>query len=173
MSKINVRKLVEHKLLKEEWYQNKRLDELFDQLVPVQGIAGTNAGEIVRAVSRIIYRWYNDGDKFFEGYGIETCGPSVLWLREQASGKIRDVAKESTEGMSDTEYESWLADLGDAAVETIDNAPEGEKEWLQKVPEEDSRIYKENDLPWEEEEDEEDSWYYNNDSNYNNESGEW
>ena len=123
----------------------------------------SNAGEIVRAVNRIIYRYYNDGDKFYEGYGIETCGPSVLWLREIAGGKIQNVAKEATEGMSDEEYESWLADLGDAAVESVDN-PESpvDKEWLAMKPGYDSRNYEENNLPWEEEENEENNWYYNN-----------
>lgn len=56
------------------------LDMLFNKLVPPQGEAETVAGELVRAIVRILYRDNNDGDKFFEGYGIETCGSSAEYL---------------------------------------------------------------------------------------------
>lgn len=52
----------------------------FDELVPSSGPAETVAGEIVRATMRLLYRDYNDGDKFYEGYGKETCGSSAQYL---------------------------------------------------------------------------------------------
>ena len=52
-------------------------DDWFDYLVPREGTAPTVAGEIYRAIARIIYRDFNDGDKFYEGYGRETCGSSA------------------------------------------------------------------------------------------------
>ena len=41
----------------------KDYDELWERLVPARGNAATKAGEVLRAVSRIYYRWYNDGDR--------------------------------------------------------------------------------------------------------------
>ena len=41
----------------------KDYDELWERLVPSRGNAATKAGEVLRAVSRIYYRWYNDGDR--------------------------------------------------------------------------------------------------------------
>jgi hypothetical protein len=35
---------------------------------------------MVRAIQRIIYRYFNDGDVFFRGYGKETVLPSVQYL---------------------------------------------------------------------------------------------
>lgn len=58
----------------------KQLEVLFEELVPSKGKAATVAGELVRAMMRILYRDYNDGDMFYEGYGIETCGGSVAYL---------------------------------------------------------------------------------------------
>lgn len=58
----------------------KQLEVLFEELVPSSGKADTVAGELVRAMMRILYRDYNDGDLFYEGYGIETCGGSVAYL---------------------------------------------------------------------------------------------
>lgn len=39
-----------------------RINELFEELVPPQGKADTVAGEIIRAVCRLHYRNWNDGD---------------------------------------------------------------------------------------------------------------
>ena len=40
-----------------------RVNAKFEELVPLEGKADTLAGEIVRAISRIGYRIYNDGDQ--------------------------------------------------------------------------------------------------------------
>ena len=45
------------------------LDALFEELVPGEGKAETVAGEIVRAVEHIAYRYDNDGDRIGIGYG--------------------------------------------------------------------------------------------------------
>ena len=41
----------------------KEYEALWERLVPVEGKAVTKAGEPLRAVSRLYYRWYNDGDR--------------------------------------------------------------------------------------------------------------
>ena len=41
----------------------KEYEELWARLVPPKGNAATKAGEVLRAVSRIYYRCYNDGDR--------------------------------------------------------------------------------------------------------------
>lgn len=57
-----------------------RINEKFERLVPATGKADTVAGEIVRAMCRIGYRWYNDGDMIGQGYGKETCNPAARFL---------------------------------------------------------------------------------------------
>ena len=61
---------------------SQRNQEMFDRLVPARGKCETIGGEILRAVNRICYRWYNDGDKAGEGYGRETVNPAVRFLTE-------------------------------------------------------------------------------------------
>ncbi len=58
----------------------KRNEALYDVLVPGSGKTGTVEGEMLRAINKIVYRWWNDGDKFYEGYGAETAGPSHSYL---------------------------------------------------------------------------------------------
>ena len=58
----------------------KRWDELWDKLVPSSGPCETLEGETMRAMMKIAYRYYNDGDYFYEGYGCETAGPAHAFL---------------------------------------------------------------------------------------------
>ena len=58
----------------------KRNEALFDKLVPGSGNSDTIEGEMLRAINRIVYRYYNDGDFFYKGYGAETAGPAHSFL---------------------------------------------------------------------------------------------
>lgn len=59
-----------------------QLNDLCKAHVPLIGQAKTVGGEVCRATVRLLYRWFNDGDYFWEGYGIETCAPAVLYLKD-------------------------------------------------------------------------------------------
>ena len=69
----------------------ERINALFEELVPRMGPAETVAGEIIRATSRIGYRWYNDGDQLGIGYGKETCNPAGRYLAETCNTEIRRI----------------------------------------------------------------------------------
>ncbi len=51
---------------KEEKLIKDRNEALFAKLVPEEGTAGTVEGEMLRAVNRIMYRFSNDGDFFWD-----------------------------------------------------------------------------------------------------------
>lgn len=59
-----------------------RNKKLFDALVPSEGPAATLEGEFLRAVNKIVYRYFNDGDYWYCGYGCETCGPAAAFLMD-------------------------------------------------------------------------------------------
>lgn len=65
-----------------------KINKLFEELVPTSGKADTVAGEIIRAVSRVGYRWYNDGDMIGRGYGKETCNPAARYLAAKAGSRV-------------------------------------------------------------------------------------
>ena len=44
-------------------------DTFFEKYVPAIGKADTLGGEILRAISRLVYRFYNDGDTIVRDYG--------------------------------------------------------------------------------------------------------
>ena len=66
----------------------ERINKLFKELVPETGKADSLAGELVRAMSRIGYRFYNDGDQLGIGYGKETCNPAGRFLGVKGNDKI-------------------------------------------------------------------------------------
>ena len=50
------------------------------KLVPSEGKANTIAGEIIRATSRLQYRFFNDGDMVFWDEGNDTCNAAYRYL---------------------------------------------------------------------------------------------
>lgn len=108
----------------------EKLNALFEELVPGVGKAETAAGEIVRAVSRVAYRYFNDGDKVGLEYGNETCNAPVRFLMEQ-DDKLCDIVSRVWDGedtfnysVGDDEYVTFLDALIKRAVELIAEKPE-------------------------------------------------
>ena len=109
----------------------ERINKLFKELVPETGKADSLAGELVRAMSRIGYRFYNDGDQLGIGYGKETCNPA---------GRFLGVYSEEA-------YEKVLDILCGAVADYVEQNPD-----LRNQPTEDMWDFKD------EEEDQDDSW---------------
>ena len=98
----------------------KKINELFEELVPASGKADTVAGEIIRAVSRIGYRNYNDGDHIGVGYGKETCNPAARYLREACDKEVAGCIDRMWGVYSDEDYGYFLNDLELAVLEFLE-----------------------------------------------------
>lgn len=124
---------------------SEQLQSLFDLMVPRSGKSETAAGELVRAMMRLQYRWYNDGDMFNQGYGLETCAPSAAYLYDnvEPTNAIFDELVEYMEG-ADQQYEDGLNDIQSIVISYIVDNPElcGMK------PNADSRDYHSNTVDW-------------------------
>ena len=90
-----------------------KFDEIYKKIVPASGMADTVIGEIFRAVGRLGYRNWNDGDYFYEGYGCETCGSSATFLK--GFPEYRETIYEM-ENSKRSEYENGLDKLYAQAV---------------------------------------------------------
>ena len=96
------------------------ISKLHEELVPFAGAAATVEGELVRAVMRVAYRRYNDGDVFWYGYGCETAGPSASYLLEmpQVPGLVQAI--EEATGRDGVAYEAALQKAIDAVVAYVE-----------------------------------------------------
>lgn len=131
-----------------------RISELFKELVPGSGKADSLAGEIIRAMSRIGYRRYNDGDKIGVDYGNETCNAPARFLQEKTTATISAIIDKMWGNWNDKEYDELLEDLNGAVADHIEKNPE-----LRKEPTEDMWNWVDNDEDYHyNDEDDEEDW---------------
>jgi len=97
------------------------LVKLFEELVPSEGASDTVEGELVRAINKIIYRYYNDGDYLYDGYGIETAGGAYEYLKSKSDSlDLPELRKAlAVNGMEDKSYEDALYKAGAVIVEYV------------------------------------------------------
>lgn len=101
------------------------MDALFHLLVPLSGPSDYYGGELVSAIMRILYRDWNDGDVFYEGYGIETCGDAVAFLCDELEDTYDAFANIAENQLQDEEYTNAIqAIANDYIVEFIRDYPE-------------------------------------------------
>lgn len=131
----------------------KKLNALFEELVPASGKADTVAGEIVRAITHIGYRNYNDGDHIGVGYGKETCNPAARYLSAKCGEAVNAAIDAIWGDAYDERYDKGLAALEQAVLDWLEEHPElrteenTEDTWSYRDPEEDT-----------DDENEEDDW---------------
>ena len=95
-----------------------RNEPLYDKLVPGSGAAETVEGEMLRAINKIIYRYYNDGDEYYTGYGIETAGSAHSFLVNANHPQRAAMKKIFGDG---TNYEQTIKDALDVILDYIES----------------------------------------------------
>lgn len=94
--------------------------EMYSKYVPPMGKADTVLGEIIRAVSRVCYRYYNDGDHFDEGYGVETAGsPAVYLMKHQPVKELGDAVAKGEGQYFDPDYEYAIRNIEQALINLL------------------------------------------------------
>jgi len=116
---------------------DQRFHEYFERLVPEEGKAPSEAGEIVRAMCRIAYRNWNDGDHIGLGYGNETCNAAARYLQVHAGNDARKIINDMWGMVSERLYDAAIATLQTIVLDFLQKHPELE----QKANEEDMFDY--------------------------------
>lgn len=98
---------------------NGLINALFEKLVPGTGCADTVAGECIRAIYRVSYRYYNDGDLVGYGYGVETTSSSLGYIVAQLP-EVEGFAQRMIDYIDDCdEYEDQLNYLIEKSLESL------------------------------------------------------
>lgn len=100
------------------------VEKAFDILVPSSGSADTLGGELIRAINKIMYRDFNDGDVFYEGYGIETCGAPATFIAETIPECDEKLIEIATDALEDDDYTDALKEIADIIENYIRLNPE-------------------------------------------------
>ena len=102
----------------------ERINKLFKELVPETGKANSLAGELIRAMSRIAYRFYNDGDQVGMGYGKETCNPAARFLMAKGNKRVSSLATAIWGIYDESAYEDLLDILAGAVADHVEQTPD-------------------------------------------------
>lgn len=120
-------KVEESEELKEDGYRglsvDKFYDTMFEKYVPDSGKCDNVGGEIIRAVTRINYRNYNDGDHIGVGYGNETCNSAARYLIKYVPG-CEDIMNDLWGESSDNIYDAALRYLLEHIKQYLEEHPE-------------------------------------------------
>lgn len=87
---------------------------VIEKYMPAQGEGNTMASQIVTAVNKLVYKWYNDGDVFDNTYSLEGWANDLSsyanWLFKYTSG-CDEILDGIVDCCCDEDYEGLLEDL--------------------------------------------------------------
>ena len=105
-----------------------QLNDMFDVLVPPEGCCDNLGGELVRAMMRVMYRNWNDGDLFYEGYGLETCCSDAAFIMDNTddsiSSKLYSIAESGLDDEHGNEYTDKLNEVAGDLIAYLREHPE-------------------------------------------------
>ena len=103
------------------YYNKKEFEDIDKEYLPTEGEGETLASQIVTAINKLIYKWYNDGDVYDNVNSSLTGWANDLssyanWLYKYVDG-TQDILK-NIYGMGDeSDYETLLRELADTFLD--------------------------------------------------------
>lgn len=98
-----------------DWGYYDKFDEITDKYLPIRGEGETKATQIVTAINKLIYKYYNDGDVFdnthyLEGWANDLSG-YANWLYYHTN--TQNILDKVVHCMTEEDYEDLLKELAD------------------------------------------------------------
>lgn len=102
-----------------EWDYFDKFEELTDKYMPMRGEGETKASQIVTAVNKLVYKWYNDGDVFDNTYILKgwwnDLSSYANWLYEHTDADR--ILVKITSCYNEEDYENLLKELADKLLD--------------------------------------------------------
>lgn len=150
-----------------EWSDFDNFENTSEYL-PSFGDGDTKGTQAATALSKIVFRWFNDGDVYDNNYGLEgwanDISGSANWLYEYVSGADKILNRIQTIGSDKDKYTDILYDLAtlvDPMIPDLNNEPKVGDAYDEEGPFEFNEHYDdedyyddEDDYDYEEDEDE-------------------
>ena len=97
-----------------DWNYFDRFEEITDKYLPRVGEGETMATQAVTAISKLVYKWYNDGDVYDNSYAMSgwcnDLSSYANWLAKYLDGAL-DILADIKGCCTDSAYELILAKL--------------------------------------------------------------
>ena len=102
-----------------DWGYYDKYETLIEKYMPMRGEGETVASQIVTAVNKLIYKWYNDGDVFDTTHHLEGWANDLSdyanWLYENTKDAWKILNKIS-DCVTESDYEDLLQELADTLL---------------------------------------------------------
>lgn len=100
-----------------QWDYYDKFETLVDKYMLPRGEGETKASQIVTAVNKLVYKWYNDGDVFdntkhLEGWANDLSS-YANWLYANTTKNVQKILDTVYGCYSNSEYEDLLQELTD------------------------------------------------------------
>ena len=97
------------------WDYYDKFDSIEERYLPIRGEGETKATQIVTAVTKLVYKWYNDGDVFDNTYYLEGWANDLSsyanWLDKYTKASI--ILSKISDCYDNDDYEYLLKFLSD------------------------------------------------------------
>ena len=104
-----------------DWGYYDKFETVMEKYLPKRGEGETKATQIVTAVNKLIYKWYNDGDVFDNTFFLEGWANDLSdyanWLYQNTNAEVQNILDKIYGCMFDGEYELLLKELADELLE--------------------------------------------------------
>lgn len=101
------------------WDYFDKFETLTDKYLPVRGEGETKATQIVTAVNKLVYKYYNDGDVFDTTHYLKGWANDLSdyanWLYYHTD--VRNILDKIATCFSDGDYEELLKELADKLLD--------------------------------------------------------
>ena len=101
-----------------KWNYFNKFKKIHDKYLSICGQGNTKAIQIVTAVSKLVYKWYNDGDVFDNTYYIDgwcnDLSSYANWLSENTNAN--EILNKISNCMDGSDYEDLLKELADTLL---------------------------------------------------------
>ena len=102
------------------WDYYDKFETLIDKYMPMRGEGETLASQIVTAVNKLVYKWYNDGDVFDNTHSLEGWANDLSsyanWLYENTKDSWK-ILNKIADCVTESDYENLLKELADKLLD--------------------------------------------------------
>ena len=99
------------------WNYYDKFDGLTDKYLPFEGEGETKATQIVTAVTKLVYKYYNDGDVFDNTHALEGWANDLStyanWLYHRTTEAVQKILNKVYDCRINEDYEDLLKELAD------------------------------------------------------------
>lgn len=99
------------------WNYFDKFESIIDKYMEMSGEGNTKASQVVTAVNKLIYKWYNDGDVYdntcyLTGWANDLSS-YANWLAKYTDENVNGILSEVFFAKNDDDYEEILKNLAD------------------------------------------------------------